>query len=214
MLAAARAAGCERLSVVVGHGAEEVRAAFPEAGIDWIVQAEQRGTGHALAQARAAIAAPAALLVLSGDVPLLSAATLSRLAAAAEAGWGAMAVATLDEPGALGRVVAAPDGALARIVEAADAAPEELAIRRINAGIYALPAPEIFSFLDRLTPENAKGELYLTDALGLAAAAGRRIELVELAEPAEAWGSTTARTSRAPTPGSRPPRRAPWRRRA
>lgn len=188
VLAAARAAGCERLSVVVGHGAEEVRAAFPEAGIDWIVQAEQRGTGHALAQARAAVTAPAVLLVLSGDVPLLSAATLSRLAAAAEAGWGAMAVATLDEPGALGRVVAAPDGALARIVEAADAAPEELAIRRINAGTYALPAPEIFSFLDRLTPENAKGELYLTDALGLAAAAGRRIELVELAEPAEAWG--------------------------
>ncbi len=188
VIAAARAAGCERLTVIVGHGAEEVRAAFPAPDIDWVLQSEQRGTGHALAQARDAVRGAATLLVLSGDVPLLAAETLARLAAAAEAGWGAMATATLDAPGTLGRVIAAADGTLARIVEAADATAEELALRRVNAGIYALPAPEIFDFLARLTPDNAKGELYLTDALGLAAASGRRLALVELAEPAEGWG--------------------------
>ena len=192
VLAAARAAGCERVAVVVGHGAEAVRAAFPDEGILWVEQRDQLGTGHALAQAETAVRAGASgealLLVLSGDVPLLSPDTLARLAAAAETGWGAMATATLPEPGTLGRVLAGADGALARIVEAADATAAEREIRRVNAGIYALRAPAIFDDLRRLRPDNAKGELYLTDALGLAAADGRRIALVDLAEPAEAWG--------------------------
>ena len=78
-----------------------------------------------------------------------------------------------------------------RIVEAADAAPAELALRRINAGLYALPAPEVFAYLDRLDDDNAQGELYLTDALGAAAADGRSIALHGLADPAEALGVNT-----------------------
>jgi len=194
VLDAARAAGCGRILVVVGHGAEQVRAEIGGRDLTWVVQAEQRGTGHALAQVEDRIAGQAQLLVLSGDVPLVSAGTLERLlaGAGAAAGWGAMAVADLAQPGALGRVVArAGDGGgrrLERIVEAADASPDELALPTVNAGLYALPAPGVFSYLAALEPANAQGELYLTAALTAAAAAGRRIELVRLDDPREALG--------------------------
>ncbi len=190
VLAAARAAGCAPVVVLVGHGAEAVRRAFAGDGeLRWVVQAEQRGTGHALALAAEALAAEQrTLLVLSGDVPLVRPETLGRLLAATAGAWGAMAVATLAEPGRLGRVLAKGDGSLDRIVEAADATPEELTIRRVNAGLYALPAPAIFDYLARLRPTNAQGELYLTDALGAASADGRRIALVELEDPEEALG--------------------------
>jgi bifunctional UDP-N-acetylglucosamine pyrophosphorylase / glucosamine-1-phosphate N-acetyltransferase len=240
VLDAARAAGCGRILVVVGHGGEQVRAAIAGDDITWVTQHEQRGTGHALAQVAPHVAGEALLLVLSGDVPLVSAATLRRLLAAAgaatpEAGpgegggreesadgggapgrgaapagprrgdaWGAMAVADLDDPGRLGRVIGGEGGddgdggghggsrddggVLRRIVEAADAGPAELALRTVNAGLYALPAPEIFAFLARLTPANAQGELYLTDAVTAAAAAGRRVQLVRLDQPREAQG--------------------------
>jgi bifunctional UDP-N-acetylglucosamine pyrophosphorylase/glucosamine-1-phosphate N-acetyltransferase len=188
---AARAAGCIRILIVVGHGAERVRETMSGDGGDdlgWILQAEQRGTGHALAQAESAIDGAATVLVLSGDVPLVTPATLNELAEAAEAGWGAMAVADLDEPGSLGRVLTTADGGLERIVEARDASPEVLAVRRINAGLYALPAPEIFRFLAEVKPNNAQKELYLTDAVSDAAAAGRPVRLVRLADPDEALG--------------------------
>jgi len=202
VLRAAVAAAVERILVVVGYGAEEVKEtvgrAFRDLGkggeIGWVLQAEQKGTGHALAQAEEPLGgAPATLLVLSGDVPLVTPATLERLARSLEGGsWGALATAEPDDPGALGRVVARPGAeraeALERIVEARDATPAELAIRRINAGLYALPAPEIFAYLRRLTTHNAQGELYLTDALNLAAAEGNEIRLLPLADPREALG--------------------------
>lgn len=189
VLATARAAGCERIRVVVGHGAEAVRAAFAaDADVDWVEQTEQRGTGHALAQAAPTIDGDALLLVLSGDVPLVRAETLRRLIDVAGEGWGAMAVATLEAPGSLGRVIGDGRGGLDRIVEAKDASPEELEVRRVNVGLYALPAPAIFDFLARLTPDNAQGELYLTDAVTAAARTGHRVALIELDDPDEALG--------------------------
>lgn len=185
---AARAAGCARILVVVGYGAERVREEIQGDDLVWVLQTEQKGTGHALAQAEPELSGEALVLVLSGDVPLVTAATLEELATAAEAGWGSMAVAELDEPASLGRVISADGTTLERIVEAADAGPAELAVRRINAGLYALPAPEIFGYLRRLTTDNAQGELYLTDAVTAAAAEGRPVRLVPLADPAEAWG--------------------------
>lgn len=188
---AAREAGCSRVMVVVGHGAEAVQEAFAGEGFTWVVQEEQRGTGHALAQVREEAEGPATLLVLSGDAPLIRGATLRGLAEAAEDGWGAMATAVLEEPGSLGRVVGA-EGRLERIVEAADASAQERAIRRVNSGFYALPAPEIFTYLDRLSPDNAKGELYLTDAV-TAAAGERPVRLLDLEDPDEALGVNTRR---------------------
>jgi bifunctional UDP-N-acetylglucosamine pyrophosphorylase / glucosamine-1-phosphate N-acetyltransferase len=188
-LAAARAAGCERILVVVGHGADEVRAAFAdEPDLVWVEQREQRGTGHALLQAEPCVEGEALLLVLSGDVPLIRPETLTVLAAAAARGWGAMATATPAAPGALGRVVDDGAGGLARIVEASDATPAELAIGTVNAGIYALPAPAIFRHLRALAPDNAQGELYLTDAVTAAARAEGGVALVALDDADEALG--------------------------
>jgi bifunctional UDP-N-acetylglucosamine pyrophosphorylase/glucosamine-1-phosphate N-acetyltransferase len=193
VLDAAHGAGCRRIIVVVGHGAADVKSAFSGRGgeVVWVEQAEQKGTGHALLQVAREIEGDALLLVLSGDVPLVSVTTLERLAEAAGAGWGAMAVAELPEPGSLGRVFSHPDGSLDRIVEAADARPAELDERRINAGLYALPAPEIFRFLEGVETDNVQGEVYLTDAVVAAARAGRRVRLLTLAEPAEAQGINT-----------------------
>ncbi len=186
---AARAAGCASVAVIVGHGAEKVRAAFShDRELIWIEQPEQKGTGHALAQAASAVQGEALLLVLSGDVPLVRPETLLQLAEAAERGWGAMAIATVDPPGMLGRVVDDGAGALSRIVEARDAAADELTIRRVNAGLYALRAPEIFAALAALRPDNSLGELYLTDAVTNLARQGKRIALVELADADEALG--------------------------
>jgi bifunctional UDP-N-acetylglucosamine pyrophosphorylase/glucosamine-1-phosphate N-acetyltransferase len=191
VIEAARSAGCERILVIVGHGSDEVRKQFDGEDIQWVLQEEQRGTGHALLQAEPWVDRDAVLLVLSGDVPLVSLATLEALTAGAEAGWGAMAVAELDEPGSLGRVLAGGYGTLRRIVEASDASPEELAVKRVNAGLYALPAPQIFDYLRQIGTDNAQGELYLTDAVTAAAAEHRLVLLVPLPDPSEALGVNT-----------------------
>jgi bifunctional UDP-N-acetylglucosamine pyrophosphorylase / glucosamine-1-phosphate N-acetyltransferase len=190
VVAAAREAGCAPLVVVVGHGGEAVRRELGEEGLVWVEQPHPRGTGDALARAAGQVPADSLLLVLSGDAPLVSASTLGELAAAAAGAWGALAVAELPEPGDLGRVLARGDGRLLRIVEAADASADERAVRRVNAGLYALPAPAIFDHLRRLAPDNAQGELYLTDAV-TAAAATEAVALVDLADPDEALGVNT-----------------------
>lgn len=192
ILDAARASGCRRLLVVVGHGSDDVREAVvgdPAHGdVVCVEQTEQLGTGHALAQVEPYVDAVSTLLVMNGDVPLVTSSTLKRLLDAAAEGWGAMAVAELDQPGALGRVLSDGEGHLSNIVEAVDATPEILAIRRVNAGLYALPAPQVFDDLRRIDNDNAKGEYYLTDALGLAVHDGRSIALVTLENPDEALG--------------------------
>ena len=190
---AARAAGCQRILVVVGHGAEEVKAAFAgQDDLEFVLQAEQRGTGHAVLQAAPHVSGEATVLVLSGDVPLVRAETLEALARLAEgaaegAAWGALVAAELEQPGGLGRLLM-NGGKLERIVEKADATPEQLAIRLTNTGIYALPAPGLFEILGRLSPKNAQGELYLTDVAGLAIQDGHALAVHCLADPLEGLG--------------------------
>lgn len=191
---AARAAGCERILVVIGHGAEAVQAELAAPDLSWVLQAEQKGTGHALAQTAPQISGEATLLVLSGDAPLVRAETIAALAFAGERSpGGALAVADLSDPAALGRVFTTPDGGLDRIVEARDASPEELRQTTINAGLYALKAPAIFEDLARIGTDNAQGELYLTDAVTLAAREGRQVTCFPLEDPAEAWGVNNRR---------------------
>jgi bifunctional UDP-N-acetylglucosamine pyrophosphorylase/glucosamine-1-phosphate N-acetyltransferase len=189
VIEAARAAGCERILVVVGHGAEEVKAAFAgQEDLEFVLQAEQRGTGHAVLQAAPHVKGEATVLVLSGDVPLVRAETLEALAALAEGqAWGALVTAELEQPGGLGRLLM-NGGRLERIVEKADATPEQLAIRLTNTGIYALPAPDLFELLGRLRPNNAQGELYLTDVAGLAIGDGRALAVHRLEDPLEGLG--------------------------
>ncbi len=194
VLDAARAASCERILVIVGHGAEQVRAELAAPDVEFVLQAEQRGTGHALQQVEPYLRTDpgheSTLIVLSGDAPLVTPATIQALAerAESETSWGALAVADLADPGSLGRVFPDAFGALGEIVEARDATPEQRAKKTINAGLYAFPAPEVFEYLHRLRATNAQGELYLTDAVTDAARAGHRVELHPLADPSESWG--------------------------
>ena len=188
VLQAARVAGCEHIYVVVGHGAEQVQDEISADDVTWVLQLEQLGTGHALLQVKDHLKSATTLLVLSGDVPLVTPETLDRLAVAARSNWGSMVIAEMEEPGSLGRVVASQNGNLERIVEVADATAEELENPWINAGIYALPAPGIFEFLCDLKPDNAKQELYLTDALTAAADDGKSLAMVALEEAEEAFG--------------------------
>lgn len=189
VLDAARAAGCQRILVVVGHGAEEVKATFAgQDDLEFVLQAEQRGTGHAVLQAAPHLTGEATVLVLSGDVPLVRAETLEALARLAEGdAWGALVTAELEQPGGLGRLLMNGDQ-LERIVEKADATPEQLAIRLTNTGIYALPAPGLFEILGRLSPNNAQGELYLTDVAGLAIQGGHTLAVHRLEDPLEGLG--------------------------
>ena len=190
-----REAGCTRLYVVVGHDSQRVRDAFAaESDVVWVEQAEQNGTGHAvLLAARAAVADledaadDARVLVVYADNPVLRAETLERLFASAQAGWGAVGVARLDDPGSLGRVLSDASGQLQSIVEFADANDDERQIQLINAGQYAMPLPGALSYLEALEPQNQQGELYVTDAF-VAAAGDARVECVELGSADEALG--------------------------
>ena len=168
VIAAARALQPARLVVVYGHGGEQVRSRFAaEAGIDWVEQAEQLGTGHALAQALPVLPTDGQTLVLYGDVPLIRPATLSALLQAAGEG-AALLTDCLAEPFGYGRVLRSADGAIDAIVEEKDADAAQKAITEINTGILVLPTARLAGWLGALGNDNAQGEYYLTDVVALA----------------------------------------------
>ena len=180
---AARELSPQRICVVYGHGGEAVRIAFAGRGgaaapsgaghpvsITWVLQAPQLGTGHAVMQALPHLEHGVPTLILYGDVPLIRAATLKRLCAAAGAGMAVLTV-KLDDPRGYGRIVREA-GAIARIVEQEDASPAELAIREVNTGIMVVPTPKLKSWLARLSNDNVQREYYLTDIAALAVADG------------------------------------------
>ena len=160
------------LRVVVGEGAQAVQAAFvARTDICWAMQSERKGTGHAVMQAMPDVAEDATVLVLAGDVPLVRAEVLARCVAAAGEGV-ALVTAEVAEPSGLGRIVHHADGRVASIVEERDATAEQRQIREINTGILAAPAGLLNDLLGKVGADNAQGEIYLTDIVGLAAAQG------------------------------------------
>jgi bifunctional UDP-N-acetylglucosamine pyrophosphorylase / glucosamine-1-phosphate N-acetyltransferase len=188
----ARALAPRKVIVVHGHGAEAVRAAFPDPDIEWVLQREQLGTGHAVQQAAPHLGADADVLVLYGDVPLISPATLNALLAAAGDGM-ALLSADATDPTGYGRVVRDGAGRVARVVEQRDASAAEAAIREINAGFYALPARRLLPWLKRLRNENAQKEYYLTDLVGMAVGEGLAVSAVKAAHWAEVAGVNSKR---------------------
>lgn len=187
IVSAARAAGAGRIIVVVGHGAEQVRSYLGDT-VEYALQAEQLGTGHALMQAEGLVAgATGNLLVLNGDCPLMSSETLKSLVSEHVSHGQAATVlaAVAPDPTGLGRILRAPDGTLARIVEHKDATEAERAIREINAGIYCFRLQGItdrqgqphtlFELLRTLKQANAQGEYYLTDIVATLADLGQRV---------------------------------------
>ncbi|UQP00112.1 bifunctional UDP-N-acetylglucosamine diphosphorylase/glucosamine-1-phosphate N-acetyltransferase GlmU [Burkholderia multivorans] len=184
VIATARTLQPSRLVVVVGHGAEQVRAAIAAPDIQFAVQAEQLGTGHAVRQALPLLDPAQPTLVLYGDVPLTRASTLQRLVDAARDGRYGILTVTLDDPTGYGRIVRDASGFVTRIVEQKDASPDELKIAEINTGIIVTPTAQLAMWLGALKNENAQGEYYLTDVVELAIEAG--FEIVT-AQPDEEW---------------------------
>ncbi|RQQ58131.1 bifunctional UDP-N-acetylglucosamine diphosphorylase/glucosamine-1-phosphate N-acetyltransferase GlmU [Burkholderia stagnalis] len=184
VIATARALQPSRLVVVVGHGAEQVQAAVAAPDVQFAVQAEQLGTGHAVRQALPLLDPAQPTLVLYGDVPLTRVSTLERLVDAACDGRYGILTVTLDDPTGYGRIVRDPAGFVTRIVEQKDASPEEQKIAEINTGIVVTPTAQLAMWLGALNNDNAQGEYYLTDVVELAIEAG--FEVVT-AQPDAEW---------------------------
>jgi bifunctional UDP-N-acetylglucosamine pyrophosphorylase / glucosamine-1-phosphate N-acetyltransferase len=187
VLEAVRPLGAGQVAVVVGHQADEVTAeveAMDIPGLTTVVQAEQRGTGHAVQQAIPALGAGIErVMILPGDTPSL---TADQLAALADAGQpdgadgpaAAMLTAELAEPDGYGRVLRGVDGSVERIVEHRDASDAERAVSEINAGMYVFPRVDLEQALARLDDDNAQGEVYLTDVVGILTAGEHRVAAV------------------------------------
>ena len=155
------------LHVVYGHGGDAVRAACAEPGIRWVLQAQQRGTGHALLQAMPGIPDDHQVLVLFGDVPLLRAQTLRELLVLA-AGQISLLTVNLADPAGYGRVLRDARGRVRAIVEQKDATAAQLRLREANTGVMVLPAKPLKKWLGALRSDNAQGEYYLTDVIAMA----------------------------------------------
>ncbi len=180
--------GAQQVVAVVGHQSEEVKraltAGFPGQALHFAMQAQQKGTGDAVNAARGALTSfSGAVLILYGDVPLLTVDTLARLMTAYEASKGPLAMIScrLDKPSGYGRVLRGPGRRVEGIVEDKDATSEQRLITEVNAGIYAVEAKFLWGALEQLTPKNAQGELYLTDIVAQAAKVGE-VAVVEASE--------------------------------
>lgn len=188
VLDAARALRPQAIHVVHGFRGEALRAAYADAeDLHWVHQAEQRGTGHAVALALPVIADEARVLVLYGDVPLLLAATLRPLAEAPTR--LAVLTAYLEDPHGYGRVLTDADGRVTRIVEERDATPDERRVRCVNTGVIAAQAGALRGWLARVRPNNVQGEYYLTDVFALAASEQASALAVPCHEAYEAFGA-------------------------
>jgi bifunctional UDP-N-acetylglucosamine pyrophosphorylase/glucosamine-1-phosphate N-acetyltransferase len=181
----------DRLVVVIGHQAAEVQRVCGGDGIEFALQQEQRGTGDAVRAARSHFHDfRGDILIVCGDTPLLTTATLNGFFQHHRARQAILSVLTacLDDPASYGRVIRTSDGQIRKIVEARDAAAEELAVREINTGIYCVQADFLFAALERLRPVNAQSEYYLTDIVAQAVSAGLPTQAVPVADPGEIAG--------------------------
>jgi bifunctional UDP-N-acetylglucosamine pyrophosphorylase/glucosamine-1-phosphate N-acetyltransferase len=157
-----------RTQIIVGHGADQVAAVVQPLGAECVTQAQQLGTGHAVAQAMPGVDDNAIVLVLYGDVPLVPAALMQQLADQAAHGDLAILTVTLDDSSGYGRIVRNETGHIQAIVEQKDASPAQLAIKEINTGILAAKASLLNGWLPRIKNHNAQGEIYLTDIVAMA----------------------------------------------
>jgi bifunctional UDP-N-acetylglucosamine pyrophosphorylase/glucosamine-1-phosphate N-acetyltransferase len=192
VLRAVRAVATEPPVVVIGHGADQVRQAIGN-GVRFAFQAEQLGTAHALQMAEPLLDRKTDLiLVVTGDMPLLTPTTFRRLIALQATHSGPLSLVTLisENSYGFGRILRGPEGHVQGIVEEAQATPEQLAIRELNASVYCFRADWIWNALRRV-PLSPKGEYYLTDVVGIAAQDGLHVQALVLDDPQEALGINT-----------------------
>ena len=191
VIATARALRPAGIHVVYGHHGERVRDAFADQpDLHWSEQAQRLGTGHALQQAMPDVPQDARILVLYGDVPLITADTLQRLLDAP--GRIAVLVADLEDPTGYGRIVRDAQGNVGRIVEHKDADEEQREISTVNTGILVADGEPLRRWLSHLDSDNAQGEYYLTDVFAAAAAEFSAAEMVHVEDPVEVEGANDA----------------------
>jgi bifunctional UDP-N-acetylglucosamine pyrophosphorylase/glucosamine-1-phosphate N-acetyltransferase len=185
------ALGADKRVVVVGKGREQVEAAIAGRDVSLAVQAEQKGTGHAVQQATAALAGyDGPVLILYGDTPFVEADTLRRMLDRLDGpdGPGVVVLASQPaDPGKYGRIILGQGDRIARMVEFRDATEEERAVRLCNSGMMAVRAADLFRWLDQVGNDNAAKEYYLPDIVNIAAAEGREAVAIE-GDPYEAAG--------------------------
>lgn len=185
----------EHIHVIIGHQAESVRAAVAPMGVKFVLQAEQRGTGHAIMCAREQVAGYRNILVLSGDVPLIRPETIARVRDFHLGKKAAMTILTAvpPDPFGYGRVIRAGSGSdrVRAIVEQKALTKAQQNAREINSGIYAFAAGPLFANIDRLSTSNAHHEFYLTDMAALLVKAKATVVALKAADPAEVLGANT-----------------------
>lgn len=186
--------GSDKIQLVYGYGADKLHAKLGEQQLNWVLQAEQLGTGHAVAQANEHISDDDTVLILYGDVPLIQASTLESLLAAHEKGGLAILTVNLPNPMGYGRIVRTPGegqelGSVVGIVEQKDANDEQLAITEVNTGIMAAPGKQLKSWLGQLSSDNAQGEYYLTDIVAMAHKEGVAITTAQPESAVEVEGA-------------------------
>jgi bifunctional UDP-N-acetylglucosamine pyrophosphorylase / glucosamine-1-phosphate N-acetyltransferase len=184
VLQTARELKPQKICVVYGHGGDQVRAAFDADSLAWAKQEPQHGTGHAVMQALPEIGNEGVTLILYGDVPLITAQTLSALIGPASQGKLAWLTQRVANPAGLGRIMRDGSGKVRAIIEDKDATPEQRKVDEINTGFLACPTAKLQAWLPRLTNHNAQGEYYLTDILAMAVA---EHITVETPHPAKDW---------------------------
>ncbi len=193
--AAAQIVSPPDIYVIVGHEAERVKAAVAATGVQFIMQPEQRGTGHAIQSAREQVKDYDTLLVLSGDAPLIRPETIARMRDFHFEQLAAMTILTAvpSDPLGYGRVIRrsanAPD--VTAVVEQKALTPEQAKALEINSGIYAFATAALFEHVDSLATNNAHGELYLTDMAGLLVSSGQRVVAIQSEDPTEVLGANT-----------------------
>ncbi|WP_289173956.1 bifunctional UDP-N-acetylglucosamine diphosphorylase/glucosamine-1-phosphate N-acetyltransferase GlmU [uncultured Parasutterella sp.] len=188
VLAAAKQVSSEgKIIVVVGHGAESVMSHLDGEPVSFALQAEQKGTGHAVLQAERYLDPSSPTLVLYGDVPLITADTLKKLVQAAEGGFGLLTI-DLDDPTGYGRIIR-ENGEIKRIVEEKDADSEQKKVREVNTGFMLVPTPDLTRWLKNLRCDNNQQEYYLTDLVGMAASEGRTVHAFKATDPWEVEGA-------------------------
>jgi bifunctional UDP-N-acetylglucosamine pyrophosphorylase/glucosamine-1-phosphate N-acetyltransferase len=177
----------DRTHVVIGHGADQLREALTDKAVQFAVQAEQKGTGHAVAQALDQLGS-GKVLILYGDVPLLQRDSLKELLAQVDEQHIGLLTVTLDDPMGYGRIVRNDADDVVAIVEQKDASSAQLAIRECNTGIMAMTSAQLKRWLPQLSAENAQGEYYLTDVIAMASDEGIKVCTAQPATAVEVEG--------------------------
>lgn len=186
----AKSCGAEEVCVVVGHKAEEVKAGIRAEGISFALQAEQKGTGHAVMMAGDFIDESSDMLILYGDTPLITGETLTKLVEVHRTEGHSVTVVSskIEDPTGYGRIMRDDHGGFERIVEHKDATDTQRMINEINTGIYIFNGRELKESLGKLNNNNAQGEYYLTDCLELILKAGGKVEAVVAKDADEFFG--------------------------